>query len=371
MAKVLMVISSFPFPASSGDKIATANIINALLNIGFAVDIITFDRAKIATPKHIFTGEIFKVPLPSKIARIALAFFSRNSTIFMRFYSKKLYALLDVIGEKYDYIYYHHLYMAQHLTAKAKSVINLDALESLVLEQRAKYTKNPIAKAILRYEARQCLKAELAILNENELVYCYGEGDLRYLEKMNIRNIRQIPFALDLEFYRLMRERRIEEQKSFVFYGDYAWYPNYDACKYIIHSIIPKIRNIYPEYKILFAGRNASRSLQKAIEMSGGIFLGEVKDIYGLICQCEYIIGITRIGGGVRLKVLEALALGKKVIVTRASAEGIFDKEILFLNEENDIHPFRENDRIMKNQIVAYAEKYHNSINIVREMFGV
>ena len=115
-----------------------------------------------------------------------------------------------------------------------------------------------------------------------------------------------------------------EEPEALVFTGSMDWYPNEDAVLYLIDSILPRIRAEIPGVTLQIVGRSPSARLRAvAAAVPGVAVTGTVKDVRPHVASAQVYVVPLRVGGGTRLKILEACAMGKAVVSTSIGAEGL------------------------------------------------
>ena len=131
-----------------------------------------------------------------------------------------------------------------------------------------------------------------------------------------------IPTGVDVDHFQAMPVE--ETANSLVFTGSMDWLPNEDAILYFVDTILPLIRQQCPEVSLEVVGRSPSRKLQALAKTEKSIHLsGWVKDVRPFIARGSVCIVPLRIGGGTRLKIFEAMAMGKAVVSTSVGAEGL------------------------------------------------
>lgn len=115
-----------------------------------------------------------------------------------------------------------------------------------------------------------------------------------------------------------------ETPNSLVFTGSMDWLPNEDGILYFADAIFPLIKQQCPEISLEVVGRKPSRKLQSLAEADRRIRLtGWVDDIRPFLARGSICVVPLRIGGGTRLKIFEAMAMGKAVVSTTVGAEGL------------------------------------------------
>ncbi len=115
-----------------------------------------------------------------------------------------------------------------------------------------------------------------------------------------------------------------------VFTGSMDWRPNQDAATHFVYDIFPLLQKSCPDVETVFVGRNPPEEIRSLAANPGITVTGTVDDVRPFLRQAAVCIVPLRIGGGSRLKILEAMAIGRPVVSTPVGAEG--------LTVENDKH---------------------------------
>ena len=156
-----------------------------------------------------------------------------------------------------------------------------------------------------------------------------------------------------------------------VFAGAYAYHPNAKAAKLLINEVYPRLRERVPESRLVLVGRNPSKEMIAASLAEDGIEVtGEVPDVLPYLSQPCVVAVPLELGGGTRLKILEAFAVGRPVVSSQKGAEGIeaSDGQHLMLREEPeelvDAIVQLWNDSGLRGRMVASA------LDLVRETYS-
>jgi glycosyltransferase involved in cell wall biosynthesis len=107
-----------------------------------------------------------------------------------------------------------------------------------------------------------------------------------------------------------------------LFYGDYLHSPNSDAALRLIRAIMPRVRQTHPEAVLELVGAHHTREMA-ASAGSSDVIRGVVPSLTPYLDRATVVVAPLRIGGGMRVKVLEALAAGKALVASPRALEGL------------------------------------------------
>ncbi len=134
-------------------------------------------------------------------------------------------------------------------------------------------------------------------------------------------DIRAIPTGVDTSYFH--PNGAAEAPATLVFTGSMDWYPNEDAILYFLDAILPEVRREVPGVSLAVVGRDPTDRLRAAGSAAGICVTGTVSDVRPYVAEAAVYVVPLRVGGGTRLKIFEALAMGKAVVSTRVGAEGL------------------------------------------------
>jgi glycosyltransferase involved in cell wall biosynthesis len=165
-----------------------------------------------------------------------------------------------------------------------------------------------------RYEADACARAGLTV--------AVSEADRALLTACAPgADIRAIPTGVDTSYFH--PNGAAETPATLVFTGSMDWYPNEDAILYFLEAILPQVRREVPGVALAVVGRDPTDRLRAAGAAAGIRVTGPVSDVRPYVAEAAVYVVPLRVGGGTRLKIFEALAMGKAVVSTRVGAEGL------------------------------------------------
>jgi glycosyltransferase involved in cell wall biosynthesis len=146
------------------------------------------------------------------------------------------------------------------------------------------------------------------------------EDHKRFLELGIKKPIRTIPFGVNLNEYQT--EKNQEGELALFHLGAMDWSPNIEGVSWFMSEIWPIVHETFPSLKLYLAGRNMPDDIN-AMALPNIEVVGEVEDAKSFMRSKKIMIVPLRSGGGIRVKIIEGLALGKAIISTQIGAEGI------------------------------------------------
>ncbi len=129
-----------------------------------------------------------------------------------------------------------------------------------------------------------------------------------------------VPNGVDTEFFR--PSHRPSEPLTLLFFGALDYHPNVEGLLFFLRSVMPRLRQRYASVTLFVVGPAPPEAIRRWAS-ADVIITGLVDDVRPYLERARAVIVPLRIGGGTRLKILEAMAMGKAVVSTTIGAEGI------------------------------------------------
>jgi glycosyltransferase involved in cell wall biosynthesis len=153
-------------------------------------------------------------------------------------------------------------------------------------------------------------------------VVAVSEMDRAVFEAYGALRTFTIPTAVDSDYFRPGAEAA--EAKELIFTGSMDWLPNEDAIMYFADEILPRVAVRVPGVSLTVVGRSPSARLRRLVQSQAAIRItGRVDDIRPYVDRAAVYVVPLRIGGGTRIKIYEAMAMGKAIVSTSVGAEGL------------------------------------------------
>ena len=195
-------------------------------------------------------------------------------------------------------------------------------VEHVIWKRLAAAERRPLPKLLLELEWRKMRGFEAAACARADLTLAVSEKDRAVLaENAPGAEIRAIPTGVDTSYF--TPNGHHESPADLVFTGSMNWYPNEDGVLHFVDETLPLIRREQPAAALTVVGRDPSPRLRQVVAASGGRVTGGVDDIRPFVAEGAVYVVPLRVGGGTRLKIFEALAMGKAVVSTTVGAEGL------------------------------------------------
>jgi glycosyltransferase involved in cell wall biosynthesis len=368
--KILQLCHKPPVPAIDGGCIAMNNISQGLLQNGHELKIITIVTSKHPLQLEKLSAEyIEKTKIEGVFIDTSLnlidafsALVTSDSYNISRFFSpdfdRKLTQLL--LEEKFDIIHLESLFMTPYIAtirrnSKGKIVLRSHNLEYMIWERMAETSKNFAKKRYLKILAKQLKKYEFSVLDAVDgIAAISGEDGKKYLHGEFNKPLVTIPFGINLDLYNSDNSR--EEFPSLFHIGAMDWLPNIEGIEWFLKEIWPSINEKFPDLKFYLAGRKMPESMLQT-KHKNVIVVGEIQDANEFMSSKSIMIVPLLTAGGIRVKIIEAMALKKSVISTTIGAHGIEGenkKDIFIADTKEDF----------VNSIYALVNNYQNHIDI-------
>jgi glycosyltransferase involved in cell wall biosynthesis len=197
-------------------------------------------------------------------------------------------------------------------------------VESMIFERHANTARNPAKAMIYRQQWRMTRALERQSAEFVDAQVAVSESDARHFrEECGMANVLgAVPTGVDCNYFQAREAPPAKPVLAFL--GAMDWDANLDAARWFATEILPKIRQSVPAAEFLVIGRNPPAQLRDLAASDPRIQItGTVPDVRPVMREAAAMVLPLRIGGGTRIKVYEAMAMGVPVISTRIGAEGL------------------------------------------------
>jgi glycosyltransferase involved in cell wall biosynthesis len=263
----------------------------------------------------------------TRILQLALSVLFWQPYYVRKFRDRRMARTIEEISaqRRFDIVQLEFAQMAQYAkyVRGGKVVLHEHDVTFRPAYRRYKKSRSVFEKAVMFLEWCRWARYEPALVRRFDHVLTVTDQDRRLLERISgTHHISYLPRGVDSDDHVPVYERR--EPGSLLFVGTFAHHPNVDAVYWLLKEIYPLILEKYPETILYIVGSDPPAGLyQLARENTRVRILGYVNDIVPYLRECAVFVAPLRYGGGVKLKIIHAMAQGIPVVTTRVGCEGI------------------------------------------------
>ena len=345
--RILVVCNKFPFPPKDGGTIATFNMVKALYQAGNDVSVLAMN-----TPKHFVKlddlprsvkemANFYAVNIntqPNTFDLLGNLFFSSKAYHVERFtFSGFTNAWIKLLEEEeFDIIQVESLYLSSYVPAiraflaekslSTQLVYRAHNVENEIWNRKARNEKSLLKRYYFEITASRIRSYELQVVRSGmyDGIVAITKRDAGSFQRMNNKlPVEPIGVGIDIEALGYTPNRPDDYEYPSVFYiGSLDWLPNVEGLDWFLNKVWPIIYGRYPDVPLYIAGRSMPPRFQ-ALRKDRVTSLGEVDDAYSYMKSKAIMVVPLFSGSGMRVKIIEGMALGKAIVATPVAAEGI------------------------------------------------
>jgi glycosyltransferase involved in cell wall biosynthesis len=323
--RILWLTPRIACPPDTGGTIVTYYLLQHLAARGHHLTVWPLSEVR-GTPN---LGESIEIiprtfPLPHRhsVGRLLLSTLTVRPYAISRYLDRRAFQEIvkALAPPHYDVVHVDHLHLAEYgLALQLPRVLLMHNVESVLWERLAAIEAHPIKKIFEKHQADKLRRYEREVLSQYDAIVALSPLDAARLQQLcPWAHVVAIPPGVDDELFHPLNVG--EEPYSVVFVGPLDWVPNVDGARWFCREIWPKVKAHVPQARCYIVGRCPPRDLYAHQDV---IVMGYVPDVARLVARASVFIVPVRIGSGVRVKILHALAMGKAVVTTSVGCEGL------------------------------------------------
>lgn len=333
--RLLFVSTVFLFPADTGGRIRTANILRGMK--GGRFEIVLASPAAAGVERH--AGELARVadrfvswpavrdyPLRrfARLAQLARALPISVATDRLpagqAAVARELQMPPDLV-----LVDFAHAAVLLPEAVKPPIVVFTHNVEAEIYERHAERAPDALRRWVWRDQGAKMRLFEGAALRRAGTVIAVSERDREQLaRRYGLASVATIPTGVDLDYFSFVRPRE-PAGETLVFTGSMDWRANIEGIEHFMDAVWPRIVALRPNARFVVVGRNPPADLVARARNRGLAwqFTGFVDDVRPFVRQADAYVIPLRIGSGTRMKAYEAMALGCPVVSTALGMEGL------------------------------------------------
>ncbi len=339
--KLLFLCQTLPFPPDGGVQIRTYNVLRLLART-FDVTALCFYRTGTCPTEGAVGAAVAGLealpgvagveafPIPQEHSRPRLAWDHLRSVASRRAYTVFSYesaayrARVEELlrTRRFDLVHVDSLDLSGYLPLlRGTPVVCVHHnVESALLRRRADNESSTPRRRYVALQADLLEAEERRWCGRMALNVAVSEEDRRRFGRLAPgAPFTVVPNGVDTDTFRPASV----PQAGVVFVGGYSWYPNRDALVHFAEDVLPLLRAQVPGVAVHWVGRAPDEVRREYRERHGMELTGYVEDIRPTVQAAACYVVPLRVGGGTRLKILDAWAMGKAVVSTSVGCEGL------------------------------------------------
>ena len=347
--RILFLSPTVPFPLTDGGRIRVFNLLKQIAAKSdvtlLALETQPTDAEGVAQLQQLGI-QVHLIPNaptlpPLSFSTLLKAFLRRQPITVARYdlpaYRQKFKELLAT--GTFDLVHYEMFHTAQfYPEARLPGVLSQQNVDSAIWRRLCDETVNPFYKFGYWTQQLAFQRYERVLSPKFDAVTCTSDIDAAVFQRHCARDtIEIVPNGVDVTHYQ--PDFSAEASAHLIYIGSMDWYPNEDAVSFFADEVLPRIQTSVPDVRFSIVGGNPSARVQKLAERKGVVVTGRVPEIKPYFAEATVFVVPLRIGSGTRLKILEALAMGKAIVSTSVGAEGLDLKDgaEIFIADEPEV----------------------------------
>ena len=331
--KILFLSRWYPFPPDNGSKIRIFNLLRYLAE-KHEVDLISFAAISVsnkriqAAKKYCANVSVIQYRnFDPRHWKALLGFFSKKPRSIVQTYNLGMEeCITDAINQNdYDVVIASQIDMLPYVEKINGPTKILEELELAPFSERVAKEGSVLEK--LRRRIAWGKLTHYIKLGTKDIsgVTVVSNKEKAIVDEVLLQStdVCVVPNTVDIEVNSVYGDTKKTSYPSLIFNGALSFYVNFDAMKYFINEIFPKVQQVRPDVKLLITGSLSGVDLSNFPKNEGVVFTGYLEDIRKAVAESWVCVVPIRLGGGTRLKILEALSLRTPVVATSKGAEGL------------------------------------------------
>lgn len=335
--KILFVTSNIPFPPTDGWKIrvyAFLRLLSRRHQVSVASFIRTTESNRTVESLRAQGIDVRVIPRRPRYDPIKLlkGLIGPMPFPIINYRDERMRALLTEMlsGESFDVVQAESLHMAQYcLGLSLPTILDLHNIESLLMQRYAQQASHPLKRFYAARTWRKLAAYERTVCPRFTHCLTCSEEERRLLRAwFGVESVHVVPNGVDVVAYRSYElagstGRAPSSGSRLVFIGRMDYHANIDGVRWFCRDVFPRIRAQRPDVVFQVVGGHPARAITRMAQPGVIEVTGFVEDVRPYLAGASVVVVPLRIGGGTRLKILEALAMGRAIVSTRLGAEGI------------------------------------------------
>jgi glycosyltransferase involved in cell wall biosynthesis len=330
--RIVFATPRIPYPPTDGGRIVMLNPIRHLGELGHEVHLVSFAKAPegaAAESLRNLCASVRTVPLP-RLSRMR-GILAQPPATLARYASKAMHDVLyqTVHTTAADIVELDTLHMAIYgrSVGSRPRLLRPQNVEHLVWARYARVATPAFSRPFFALQSRRIRHYEArAMTRFVDATLAVSEADRAALAEIAPQaRIDWLPMGVDTDYFGPADIPATPG--SIVLTGSFEWAPKRHNLEVLVYEVLPLIRRQMPTARLSVVGSGLSGNSLRGIRDQPGVdYVGPVEDVRPYIARSSVAVNYVESGGGIAIKVLEAMAMAKAVVANTVAAEGIAAK---------------------------------------------
>lgn len=225
-----------------------------------------------------------------------------------------------------DVIYCDHLdsFAYADVTGDIPLVVDMHNVYSRLAARAAREQRDIARQLYLQHEAALIARIERQASLNAHTVLAVSEEDADYFAALGARRVTLVPNGVDCAQYEQLPLAGRSGAPTILYVGSFTWEPNVAAARFLATEVLPRVAQHVPDARVVLVGKDPGPDIRALAAADARVVVaGNVPDVSVYLRQAHVLAVPLQVGGGTRLKILEAFAAGVPVVSTPVGCEGI------------------------------------------------
>jgi len=332
--KILQLMNRVPWPLNDGGSLGFYNYTKGYHDAGCEVTVAALNTVKHFVPhipeslSSLATWHTTTIDNRVKLLGAALSLLKNESYNISRFYSKAFEQMIGnlLVENTYDVIVFESIFMAPYLDIVSKKsnallVLRQHNVEWKIWETLSQQEVSKLKRWYLHKLAEQLKQYEQKMLNNFDVLVPITQNDIDKFIQMGLN----IPYCISpagIDTAKFSGYKNVNQHPIVFHLGSMEWLPNQDAMQWFLNCVWPKVLAEVPDAQCEIAGRGMPDTFFKT-KFANTLVHGEVENAQEFMKDKSIMIVPLFSGSGIRIKILEGMAMGKAIVTTSLGVQGI------------------------------------------------
>jgi sugar transferase (PEP-CTERM/EpsH1 system associated) len=332
--RILFITEQFPYPLHDGGNLRTYHILRSLAE-EHEVWLVAHGTRESEEAGIAFLGNLCRIKVVAEppvwrrvLGNVARHGIRSHPLFLVKNWSNAILRAADSLldAHRFDAIHFNQLDTACFALARGWSqakVFDTHNCLSLLAGRLSDNASGWFKRAVFAREAAKLRHVECEVCRRMDLsLVCSAEDENAFKSILDSGRYAVVPNGVDGSYYHHENDSS-QEPGNIVFVGAMGYYPNEEAAIFFCREVMPLLADVRPPIRLFLVGQRPSarvRALHNGISV---VVTGRVEDVRPYLARAQAVVVPLLTGGGTRLKILEAFAMGKAVVSTPQGAEGI------------------------------------------------